>query len=85
MAASCRITVFTKPTGKGKKARGSAYQLWNPDFDSPTLLGSGSLYWPSAKAAWGRARQLLRQDKAVEQVKIETISGREVGRLYTVA
>ncbi len=71
----CRIVVF-----QGR----SAHELWNPRLDSPTLLGSGSLYWPTPRAAWRRARVALREP-GVDHVKVETISGVEVGRLSKAA
>ncbi len=76
----CRIVVF-ETRRIGKKERGTARELWNPNLDSPTLLGSGSLYWPTARAAWRRARVAAR-DPGVDQVKVETISARPVGRIF---
>lgn len=73
----CRITIFTKAYG---------YQGWNPDpvmeEKMARLRGSGSFYWGSAKEAYKAAFGMMRKDPAIEQIKIETISGREVGRLY---
>lgn len=70
----CRIMVF-----EGGRRR--AHALWNPRLNSPTLLGTGSLYWPSPRDAWRRARLAIREP-GVTQVKVETISGVPVGRLF---
>ena len=65
---------------------GLAWQGWNA---SPTmearmarLPGAGSFYWPAAFVAVRAARRIMREDPAVHQIKIETIGGREIGRLY---
>ena len=66
--------------------RAVAWQDWN---DSPKMEswmarrpGSGSFYWPTARAAWRRACVMLGRDDRIRQIKVETISGREVGRVY---
>lgn len=76
--------------GKGRKAKTVAqtiaWQGWNPDPDMESamarLTGAGSFYWPNAIRAWHAARQMLTSDPRVHQIQIETISGREIGRLY---
>lgn len=63
-----------------------AWQGWNPDpvmaDHMARLPGSGSFYWSGAIRAFVAGRQMLRDDPTVDQIKIETISGREIGRLY---
>ena len=87
----CRMNVFATrdvPIGKrGKvRSRGVAWQGWNPD---PTmeqrmarLQGAGSFYWPNALRAYISARDAMLADSSIEQIQIETISGREIGRMY---
>jgi len=79
-----RINVFT--TGAlGDPAAGYSYQAWNPDPKMERrmarLPGSGSFYWPSARAAYRAARRFVKEP-GVAQVKIETVSGIEVARLF---
>jgi len=45
------------------------------------LPGAGGFYWPSRRDAWRRARVMIAAP-GVEQIKVETIAGQEVGRLY---
>lgn len=85
----CRIDVFSTAlvqTHKRRKPvmRPIAWQDWNDDIrmerGMARLPGSGSFYYASARKAWRRAHVLIR--RGAEQVKVETISGVEVGRLY---
>lgn len=62
------------------------WQGWN---DNPTmesrmarLPGSGSFYWSCAWQAYVAARRMMRNDASIHQIKIETISGRELARMY---
>ncbi len=80
----CRIDVFTVGA-LGDPARGNVYQAWNPDPKMEKrmarLPGSGSFYWPSARAAYRAAGRFVKEP-GVAQVKVETISGVEVAWLY---
>lgn len=80
----CRIIVFGD-LQRGKKQIHAAWDDWNPDpvMESrmARLKGAGSFYWPNQRDAWRRARVVVREP-GVTQVKVETISGRFVGRLY---
>ena len=91
--AECRIDVFATREvvkGKGKRARtitqGIGWQGWNADPEQERkharLVGSGSFYWPGALPAYLAAKRMMSKDTTIHQVKIETISGREVGRIY---
>lgn len=87
----CRIDIFADVLFTPKRRRlpvirHIAWQDWN---DSPKmerrmarLPSSGSFYWPTARVAWRRACVMLGRDDRIRQIKVETISGREVGRLY---
>ena len=86
-----RLTVFAErdvPKGrKGKLTRASvAWQGWNADPAMESrmarLAGSGSFYWPCAWQAYCAARQMFAADPTIHQIAVETISGREVARLY---
>ncbi len=88
-----RIMVFaTQHTvvRKGRKLQTGtnrvAWQGWNADpimaDRMARLPGSGSFYWSGAIKALQAGRTMLRDDPTVDQIKIETISGREIGRLY---
>ena len=84
-----RITLFAdRQVRRGKRtvSQGVAWQGWNADAAMESrmarLAGSGSFYRPGALRAYSAARAMMRADATVRQVKIETISGREVGRLY---
>lgn len=84
-----RMDVFSTITVvKGRKPRqvSVGWQAWNQDPAMETrmtrLRGSGSFYWPNALRAYLAARQLMRENMAVHQIKIETISGVEIARLY---
>lgn len=79
----CRLMVFTTIKIR-KRSVCVGWQDWN---DAPRmerkmarLSGSGSFYYPSPRAAWRRAVVLVQ--RGAEQVKVETISGREIGRVY---
>lgn len=78
--AVCRMDIFQGDYG---------YQGWNPDpameARMARLPGSGSFYWPSAKACYKAADRFLRSNKKIHQIKIETISGQEIGRIYRVS
>jgi hypothetical protein len=87
-----RVNVFVRPEGKSRRrrcaplaARGYAYQLHNADLRIERAMGrlegSGSFYWDNPRRAYRAAVVALRKLGAV-QVKIETISGRPVARLY---
>lgn len=93
LTAECRIDVFAThetTVGKGKRqrtvTRGVGWQGWNPcpsqEQKHARLTGSGSFYWPGALSAYAAARQMMRTDATIHQVKIETIGGREIGRIY---
>jgi hypothetical protein len=62
------------------------WQAWNDDEAMEArmarLPGSGSFYWPNALRAYQYARRLMRADASVSQIKIETIGGREIARVY---
>lgn len=79
----CRIMVFTERKIRGR-IRGVAWQDWNDDPRMETVMarlgGSGSFYYPTHRKAWRRAQVLVR--RGASQVKIETISGHEVDRIY---
>jgi len=83
----CRVVVFADQR-VGRRVRGVAWQAHNADRRMERamgrLRGSGSFYWASPRKAWRRARVALREP-GVRQVKVETISGREVGRLWRAA
>ncbi len=68
------------------KTREVAWQGWNADPAMETrmtrLQGAGSFYWPNALRAYLTARNMVRADSRIHQVKIETISGHEIGRIY---
>jgi hypothetical protein len=93
LLAPTRMDVFAtreRTIGKGKRAKtvaqGVGYQAWNdcPKMESAMarLQGAGSFYWPNAWRAYQAAKRILASDASVHQIKIETISGREIGRLY---
>ncbi len=77
----CRITVFAS---KGKRHFG--YDLLNPDNTMEKAMsrlpGSGSSYWPDIRSAFREAYRKIRTDQTVHQIKIETISGVELCRIY---
>ena len=86
-----RFAVFATvdlPVGRSKKTRptGVAWDGWNDDpmmeRRMARLRGAGSFYWPNALTAYRAARRTMREDARVSQIKIETISGREVGRIW---
>ncbi len=89
LLAPTRLTVFAQRTvGRGKKAavRGVAWQGWNADATMEArmarLQGGGSFYWPNALRAYFAACDMMRADATITQVKVETISGAEVARIY---
>lgn len=76
----CRIAVF---------AGGPKGVAWFDWSKAPLPKGvegrrpcDGTFYRHTPRDAWRRARVILKADPRVDQVKVETISGREVGRLY---
>lgn len=84
-----RLDIFaTRTIRKGKRdiVQGVGWQGWNPDPRLETacvrLPGSGSFYWQGAVKALMAAREMMAADTTIHQVKIETISGVEVGRAY---
>ena len=82
MAYAYRLTAFNKACGwqvvndndrSARRCKANTYYKG--------VCFSGPFYWESAKEAYHAARRLIRMEKAT-QVKIETISGREAGRVY---
>jgi len=69
-----------------RRTMGVGWQGWNDDprmaDRMARLPGSGSFYWPGAWQAYRAARAMMRDDATITQAKIETISGREIGRIY---
>ena len=91
LTGPCRMTVFATrdvPVGKrgGVKRVGVGWYGWNADpvmeAAMSRLPGQGSFYWPGALAAYVAAKAMLRTDTRIHQIKLETISGREIGRIY---
>ncbi len=93
LIGAIRLDVFAtieRTRGRGKRAKveriGVAWQGWNPDArmadQMARLPGSGSFYWQGAIQAYTAAVRMLRDDPRVDQVKIETTSGQEIGRVY---
>jgi hypothetical protein len=89
-----RLDVFATrdlPKGRGKRlvSTGVAWQGWNADpvmeHALSRLRGQGSFYWPGAVRALAAARSMMATDDTVHQIKLETISGREIGRLWRQA
>ncbi len=79
-------TVETR-TRRGKvKTVGAGWQAWNADprLETATarLSRQGSFYWHGAISAYAEAKRILRDDPRVHQIKLETISGVEIGRIY---
>jgi hypothetical protein len=64
----------------------AGWQAWNSDpvmeHRTARLKGAGSFYWQGAVKALAEARRIIDSAPSVHQIKIETISGREIGRLY---
>ena len=83
----CRVIVFADRK-IGRRGRGVAWQAHNADPRMERVMGrlrgSGSFYWANPRKAWRRACVALREP-GVHQVKVETIGGREVGRLWRAA
>lgn len=89
LAGLVRLDVFaTRTIGKGKKAKpqGVAWQGWNDDPVLETacarLAGSGSFYWFGAVRALAAARAMMTADTSIHQIKLESVSGVEIGRVY---
>lgn len=89
LLAPTRVTLFAdRPIRRGKRTvmQGVAWQGWNPDplleLRMARLPGSGSFYWPGAVRAYSAVRAMMRADATIRQAKIETISGREIARVY---
>ncbi len=80
-----RLDVFAERQ-IGRKRRGVGWQGWNPDpimeDRMARLHGAGSFYWPNAVRAYVAARSMMRYDSTIRQIKMETISGREIARVY---
>lgn len=85
-----RLDVFataTTPATRRRAARshGVAWQAFNPDDSVAAELGRpgfGSFYWRGAVQAFAAAQRIMLSDPRVHQIKLETISGRPIGRLY---
>lgn len=85
-----RMVVFsTRMAGQGKRRRNlgcACWQAWNADprmeMAMARLRGSGSFYWFGAITALVAAERMLRDDPQIHQIKLETISGVEIGRWY---
>ena len=83
-----RLDVFATRTVGTRKPRtiGVAWQGWNADARMENrmarLAGSGSFYWDGALNAAVAAKRIIREDATIHQIKIETIGGREIGRVY---
>lgn len=86
-----RMDVFaTRPMLKRKRGKpvdvACAWQGWNADTrmeqQMARLKGAGSFYWQGAIQALVAAKRTMRDDVSVQQIKLETISGREIARLY---
>lgn len=86
-----RLDVFAsveQPARGKRKARtvGVGWQGWNSDARMEQvcarLVGSGSFYWQGAISAFAAARRAMADDPRVHQIKLETINGVEIGRLY---
>lgn len=83
-----RLDVFGTRQSSHKRPRPIqvGWQGWNPDpvmeRTQARLRGSGSFYWQGGINALVAAKRMLRDDTTIQQIKIETISGREVGRIY---
>lgn len=87
----CRMDVFADrdvPVGKRGKVvrRVVGWQGWNPDPSMEQrmarLQGAGSFYWPNAIRVLAAARQMMHADETIQQIKLETISGQEIGRVW---
>jgi hypothetical protein len=89
-----RMTVFGTVIRPGRRYKRftelqylqAGWNGWNPDPGMETAMarlpGSGSFYWPSAWRLYLAARRLMITDPTVRQIKLETISGREIARIY---
>lgn len=86
--ALVRLDIFAtvERTTKCKTQRcGVAWQAFNPDDSVAAELGRpgfGSFYWRGAVQAFAAAQRIMLSDPRVQQIKLETISGRPIGRLY---
>ena len=85
----CRMDVFgSREIGKGKRRKvvRVGWQGWNPDSSMERQMarldGAGSFYWPGAIRVLSAAKAMMQADATIDQVKIETISGMEIGRVY---
>jgi hypothetical protein len=89
LTGAIRFSVFaTRTIGSGKRAKttiGVGWQGWNNDprmeEAMARLPGQGSFYWAGAIQAMHAAKRAF-ADLAVHQIKIETISGQEIARIY---
>ena len=85
-----RVIPAGRPKGKRPytpiRFAACGWQGWNSDpimeDRMARLPGAGSFYWPNALRAYLAAKQVMASDPRVVQIKLETISGREIGRLY---
>lgn len=90
LLAPTRVTLFATRTVKPKrgpaKTIGVGWNGWNADpvmeQRMARLPGSGSFYWPGALRAYLAVKAMMTADPTIHQAKIETISGREVARVY---
>jgi hypothetical protein len=91
LTGAVRIDVFaTREVTIGRRRKPTTvcvgWQGWNADpimaDRMARLPGSGSFYWPGAIRALTAAKRLLREDETIHQIKIETISGQEIARVY---
>jgi hypothetical protein len=85
----CRLWVFSYVPSNERKRRGMVQAAWQDWHESARdeardarLPGAGSFYWDSPRDAWRRARVLMRQYPLITHVKVETIGGRPVGRMW---
>lgn len=89
LTGAVRMDVFaTRTVRRGRRTvtQGVGWHGWNADpaleRAHARLPGSGSFYWHGAVQAYAAARRMLRDDPTIHQIKLETISGREIGRFY---
>lgn len=83
----CFGTVLHQKTKRGKpKPTPCGWDAWNRDprmeQRMARLQGAGSFYWPCAYLALRAAKQMMQDDARIDQIKVETISAREIARIY---
>ena len=88
--------IVVRPTGKPRtnakhpftpiQFLPAGWQGWNADGTMESrmsrLPSSGSFYWNGAVLAVCAAKRMMQKNRAISQIKIETISGVEVARMY---